>query len=111
MVAANGLEALAAWRNQPLDLILTDVQMPEMDGFEATSEIRCAERGTNTRIPIAAMTAHAMTGDRQRCLSAGMDEYISKPIRKAELMETIARLTKQSGNVNLDRSSIVRWHP
>ena len=111
VVAANGLEALAAWRNQPFDLILTDIQMPEMDGFEATSEIRCAERGTNTRIPIVAMTAHAMTGDRQRCLSAGMDEYISKPIRKAELMETIARLTKQSGNVNLDRSSIVRWHP
>jgi CheY-like chemotaxis protein len=108
VVAANGTEAIAAWRKQSFDLILTDIQMPVMDGFEATSEIRRAERGTNTRIPIVAMTAHAMTGDRERCLSSGMDDYISKPIRKSELMRTIARLTKQSGNVELDCTSSVR---
>jgi CheY-like chemotaxis protein len=111
VVVANGIEAIAAWRKQSFDLILTDIQMPVMDGFEATSEIRRAERGTNTRIPIVAMTAHAMTGDRERCLSSGMDDYISKPIRKSELMRTIARLTKQSGNVGLDRTPSVRWDP
>jgi two-component system sensor histidine kinase/response regulator len=99
VVAANGLETIAAWRNQPFDLILTDIQMPEMDGFEATSEIRRAERGTNIHIPIVAMTAHALAGDRERCLSAGMDDYISKPIDKTELIEIIVRLARESAGL------------
>jgi signal transduction histidine kinase/CheY-like chemotaxis protein len=93
VVAANGREAIEAWQKQRFDLILMDIQMPEMDGFSATSEIRRAEAGSGGRIPIVAMTAHAMTGDRERCLAAGMDDYISKPIRKSDLMEIIARQT------------------
>ena len=93
VIAANGREAIAAWQKQRFDLILMDIQMPEMDGFSATSEIRRAEAGSGGRIPIVAMTAHAMTGDRERCLAAGMDDYLSKPIRKSDLMEVIARQT------------------
>jgi two-component system, sensor histidine kinase and response regulator len=89
VLANNGREALAALQTQAFDLILMDVQMPEMDGFEATRAIRKSEAGRNTHIPIVAMTAHAMTGDRERCLSAGMDDYISKPIRAAELLSLI----------------------
>jgi two-component system sensor histidine kinase/response regulator len=101
VVAANGREAIAAWRDQLFDLILMDMQMPEMDGFETTSEIRRAEAGTNTRIPIIAMTAHAMTGDRERCLAAGMDDYIAKPVRKTDLMAIIERNTRAAGKLTL----------
>jgi CheY-like chemotaxis protein len=66
-----------------------DVSMPEMDGFEAAAAIRASEGVTGSHIPIIAMTAHAMTGDRQRCLAAGMDAYISKPIQPQELFQTI----------------------
>jgi len=105
VVTANGREAIAAWRNQPFDLVLMDVQMPEMDGFETTAEIRRAEAGTNGHVPIVAMTAHAMAGDRERCLEAGMDDYISKPIRKSDLMDVIERHTKRSAILELSRSS------
>jgi CheY-like chemotaxis protein len=71
------------------DLILMDVQMPEMDGFEATRHIREIEAGTNRHTPIVAMTAHAMAGDRERCLAAGMDDYIAKPIRREDLVRVI----------------------
>jgi two-component system, sensor histidine kinase and response regulator len=94
VVASNGTEALAAWRDQPFDVILMDVQMPQRDGFQTTAEIRRAESGTNIHVPIVAMTAHAMSGDRERCLAAGMDDYISKPIRKSDLMNVIGRHTK-----------------
>jgi CheY-like chemotaxis protein len=92
VVARTGKEALAAWTREPFDLILMDVQMPEMDGFEATAAIRAAERSKGGHTPIIAMTAHAMAGDRQRCLEAGMDEYVSKPIQAQTVYDAIDRV-------------------
>jgi CheY-like chemotaxis protein len=89
VVAANGKQALETWQHEHFDLIFMDVQMPEMDGFKATSEIRKMEKITGQHIPIIAMTAHAMLGDRARCLEAGMDYYISKPVNRDELVKTI----------------------
>ena len=88
-VAADGVEALKALEEHPFDLVLMDVQMPRMDGFEAAAAIREKERGAAAHIPIIAMTAHAMTGDRERCLSSGMDAYISKPIRAKDLLDLV----------------------
>ena len=90
-VAGDGREALAALEKQAFDLVLMDVQMPVMDGFEATAGIRSQEKATGAHIPIIAMTAHAMKGDRERCLAAGMDGYIAKPIQPKELYETLER--------------------
>jgi CheY-like chemotaxis protein/HPt (histidine-containing phosphotransfer) domain-containing protein len=87
---ANGKEALAALAVQSFDIVLMDVQMPEMDGFEATARIRETELVSGEHIPIIAMTAHAMKGDRERCLEAGMDGYVSKPIQAAELYRALA---------------------
>jgi CheY-like chemotaxis protein len=87
--AVTGSEAIAAWRAGEYDVILMDVQMPEMDGFEATMQIRAEEQSGAEHVHIIAMTAHAMTGDRERCLAAGMDAYIAKPIRAADLLELI----------------------
>ena len=84
-VAGNGLEALAALETAAFDLVLMDIQMPDMDGFEATAAIRLRERATGRHQPIVAMTAHAMKGDDRRCLDAGMDGYLAKPIRIDEL--------------------------
>jgi signal transduction histidine kinase/CheY-like chemotaxis protein len=84
-VAGNGREALAALQAEAFDLVLMDIQMPGMDGFEATAAIRETERDTGKHQPIIAMTAHAMKGDEQRCLDAGMDGYLAKPIRGAEI--------------------------
>jgi signal transduction histidine kinase/DNA-binding response OmpR family regulator len=92
VVVGNGREAIAALERESFDLVLMDVHMPDMDGFEATSSIRARERFTGKRMPIVAVTAHAMTGDRDKCLAAGMDAYVSKPLRKSELMEVIASL-------------------
>jgi PAS domain S-box-containing protein len=89
-VAGNGKEALDAFRAENFDLILMDVEMPEMNGLEATGLIREAEKKTGAHIPIVAMTAHAMKGDKERCLYAGMDGYVSKPINSKELFEAIA---------------------
>ena len=75
-----------------------DIQMPEMNGFEATAALREKENGTNAHLPVIALTAHAMKGDEQRCLSAGMDDYLSKPIRSEELdniLEKYARCSSQ----------------
>jgi signal transduction histidine kinase/ActR/RegA family two-component response regulator len=90
VVVGNGKEALSLLATQPFDLIFMDIQMPEMDGLTTTARIREGETVTHTHIPIIAMTAHAMKGDRQRCLSAGMDGYISKPISASELEIAIA---------------------
>jgi CheY-like chemotaxis protein len=88
-VANNGIEAIAALEQASFDVVLMDVQMPGMDGFEATALIRQREAETGKRIPILAVTAHAMTGDRERCLEAGMDGYVSKPLRIDELLSAL----------------------
>jgi len=90
-LTGNGREALAALEKDSFDLVLMDVQMPEMDGFEATAAIREKEKSSGNHLPIIAMTAHAMEGDRERCLEAGMDDYITKPIRQQELSEVLKR--------------------
>jgi PAS domain S-box-containing protein len=92
VVAGNGREALAALEKQPFDVVLMDMQMPEMDGFEAVTIIRQRENGTGAHQPIIAITAHAMKGDRERCLAVGMDRYVSKPVRAEELFEAIDAL-------------------
>jgi signal transduction histidine kinase/CheY-like chemotaxis protein/HPt (histidine-containing phosphotransfer) domain-containing protein len=92
-LASNGNEALSRWRESDFDLILMDVQMPDTDGFEATHQIRHQEQSSGMHVPIVATTAHAMMGDRDRCLQAGMDEYLSKPIDRQELLEVLARQT------------------
>jgi len=88
-VAADGREALRRLEQYPFDLVLMDVQMPELDGIEAARQIRQKERFR--RLPIVAMTAHAMNGDRERCLSAGMDDYLSKPVAPAHLLEAVQK--------------------
>jgi CheY-like chemotaxis protein/anti-sigma regulatory factor (Ser/Thr protein kinase) len=89
VVAGNGLEALAALKKEAFDVIFMDVQMPEMDGYEATAAIREAEKNSGRHQQVIALTAHAMKGDRERCLAAGMDGYLSKPIRPQELDELL----------------------
>jgi signal transduction histidine kinase/DNA-binding response OmpR family regulator len=93
-VVNNGREALGRSQAEEFDLILMDVQMPEMDGLEATTAIRDAEAATGKHVPIVAMTAHAMKGDREKCLSAGMDGYLSKPIRIDELKKAMSEVKK-----------------
>jgi CheY-like chemotaxis protein len=92
LVVSNGLEAVEAWRHEEIDAIFMDVQMPGMDGFEATALIREAERATGAHVVIVAMTAHAMGGDRERCLEAGMDDYVTKPIAFAEVDRVLERI-------------------
>ncbi len=94
-VANNGREAVQAYQRGGFDVILMDVQMPELDGFEATAEIRKLEAQKDTHIPIIAVTAHAMKGDRERCLAAGMDDYITKPIDIDQLQETLEQYTPE----------------
>ena len=93
-VVNNGKEALEQAQAEEFDVILMDVQMPEMDGLEATAAIRDAESGTGKHVPIVAMTAHAMKGDKEKCLSAGMDGYLSKPIRINELKQAMSEIEK-----------------
>ena len=92
-VAANGAIALERLSQDAFDLVLMDVQMPEMDGLTATKLVRQQERLSKRHTPIIAMTANAMKGDREKCLDAGMDHYISKPIRFEELINAIARVS------------------
>ena len=90
-VVANGREAVAALDDAVYDLVFMDCQMPDMDGFEATRAIRAEEAGTSRRIPIVALTANAMQGDRERCLAAGMDDYIAKPVTTQTLAAALER--------------------
>jgi two-component system, sensor histidine kinase and response regulator len=92
VVAANGREALALLEREAFDLVLMDVQMPELDGLETTAAIRERERTTGGHLPIVAVTAHAMKGDAERCLAAGMDGYVAKPLQPRELEAAIARV-------------------
>jgi CheY-like chemotaxis protein len=104
-VVGDGRAAIAALEKDSFDIVLMDVQMPDMDGFEATAAIRAKEKVSGQHIPIIAMTAHALKGDQERCLSAGMDGYISKPIRTSELFATIESVmakdnaSKSSGDI------------
>jgi CheY-like chemotaxis protein/HPt (histidine-containing phosphotransfer) domain-containing protein len=97
LAATNGREALEILERQAIDIILMDVQMPVMGGLEATTSIRERERGTGRHVPIIAMTAHAMKGDRERCLRAGMDDYVSKPVRPSELYAALERAVPRAG--------------
>ncbi len=96
VLANNGLQAVDAWSNGSFDGILMDVQMPDMDGFQATAAIRAREREAGGHIPIVAMTAHAMNGDRERCLEAEMDDYITKPIAVKEIDRVLAQLARNA---------------
>ena len=89
-VAGNGLEAVAAVADREYDLLLMDCQMPELDGYGATAQIRAAEK-EGQRLPIIAMTAHASKAERQKCLDAGMDDFVSKPISKDKLLALLNR--------------------
>jgi CheY-like chemotaxis protein len=90
-IANNGREAVAAVQRCPFDVVLMDVQMPEMDGREAAAAIRAGEAAGHVHLPIIAMTANALSSERARCLAAGMDEYVTKPVRPKVLFEVIAR--------------------
>ena len=89
VIAENGKKAITALENETFDIVLMDVQMPVLDGLEATSAIREKEKETGRHIPIVAMTAHAMKGDREKCLEAGMDCYVTKPIKSEKVFKII----------------------
>ncbi|HVP58154.1 MAG TPA: response regulator, partial [bacterium] len=113
-VATNGREVLNALEKQRFDLVLMDVQMPEMDGLEATVAIREQEKKTGGHIPIIAMTAHAMKGDRERCIDIGMDAYVSKPIRAQEILAAIDRTVVGDAPAGADakrtgRDEVIDW--
>jgi PAS domain S-box-containing protein len=104
-VVGNGEEALAALEQGAFDVVLMDVQMPAMDGFQATAEIRRRERETGGHLPIVAMTAHAMAGDREKCLDAGMDDYVSKPLKPLDLLKAIEHAVEKTGNGKRPRAA------
>ncbi|ORE14673.1 hybrid histidine kinase [Rhizopus microsporus] len=106
-IVSNGKMAVEAFENRKYDLILMDVQMPIMGGFEATQKIREIEHlsGGNSHIPIIALTAHAMIGDREKCLQSGMDEYVTKPLRFPELIAAIKKFAPQSAYVMTSKST------
>ena len=101
VVARNGREAFDATVQRIFDLVLMDLEMPEMGGLEATAAIRTRERGSQTHLPIIAMTAHAMIGDRERCLAAGMDDYVTKPVRADELYAALENVILTQATVTL----------
>jgi PAS domain S-box-containing protein len=105
VIAADGREALAAVEKERFDLVLMDLQMPEMNGFEATAAIRRREESTDRRIPIIALTANAMAGDREQCLRSGFDEYVSKPIQAQQLFDTIGAVLGSAGGASPNGTS------
>ena len=109
VVASNGKEALTTFSSESFDLVLMDVQMPELDGFEVTAAIREVEKAKSVHTPIVAMTAHAMKGDRERCLEAGLDAYISKPLQVSEFLGVIENLVPAHAEV--ERSTAVEEQP
>lgn len=92
VMATDGNEVLARLEEQPCDLVLMDLWMPNLDGIAACERIRAAEKGTGRRTPIIALTAHAIKGDREACIAAGMDDYLVKPVRQPALAKAIARI-------------------
>ena len=106
VLAGNGREALEALRNETFDLVLMDVQMPEIDGLEATRAIRETEKVSGMHVPIVALTAHAMKGDQDRCLAAGMDGYLSKPVHASDLLRTIEAYGKREFGVERPHEAI-----
>ncbi len=96
-VAENGQQAVELLQRHDFDVVLMDIQMPVMDGFQATSAIRKLEHPKKAKVPIIALTAHAMQGDRERCLVAGMDAYVSKPVAGNELIELVERIAGDEG--------------
>jgi CheY-like chemotaxis protein len=98
-VVSNGSQAIQAFQEEQFDAILMDVQMPDMDGYEVTAAIRQLEAGSAARVPIIALTAHAITGIREICAEAGMDGYVSKPIRIADLMAELEAVREPAAAV------------
>jgi CheY-like chemotaxis protein len=96
VVVTNGREALEALETLACDLVLMDISMPEMNGLEATLEIRRREQATGRHVPVIAMTEYALLGDREKCFEAGMDDYVSKPVQPAELAAAIGRQFENS---------------
>jgi len=112
-LANNGHEAVEMFSKDTFDLILMDIQMPMMDGFTATHKIREMESRSGSRVPIIAMTAHAMKGYEQRCLDAGMDGYVAKPATSHQLESAIARLAVKASvtDESLDCATVNPWNP
>jgi two-component system, sensor histidine kinase and response regulator len=115
-IAGNGIEAIERWRDGMFDVILMDIQMPELDGLEATQRIRDLEKQVGYRTKIVAITAQAMKGDRERCIAAGMDDYVAKPIRKAELYRALSGVrspkTKELATLVANRTGetgLINW--
>ncbi len=100
VLAEDGQKALALFEKENFDLVLMDLQMPEMNGFEATAAIRQREHDTANRVPIIALTAHALKGDRERCIAAGMDDYVSKPINAQKLFDMIETTARRRGTIH-----------
>jgi CheY-like chemotaxis protein len=109
VLASNGREAVAAFKAQTFDLVLMDMQMPEMDGVEATAMIRLSEK-PGCRIPILALTAHAFKGDRERCIEGGMDDYLSKPINRRDLLEKVGHFTSSARAVQTVKAGPPQLH-
>ncbi len=111
VTVGDGKEALTQLERQEFDVVLMDVQMPEMDGFATTRGLRAREQGTGRHLPIIAMTAHAMKGDRENCLAAGMDDYVSKPINARDLAQALARVMAATGTHASPPSTPGVWDP
>jgi CheY-like chemotaxis protein/HPt (histidine-containing phosphotransfer) domain-containing protein len=110
-VAQDGTEVSPMMANKSFDVVLMDVQMPEMDGFQATAAIREREKSTGAHTPVIAMTAHALAGDKERCLAAGMDDYLSKPVSPEALYEALERwFGAGNGEISPTRANVVTSH-